>query len=367
VPDAFEDFSVITTESGIHLVCQNLQGSILYVRYDGDAWKTEHLLESREKHAVFKNITLKKIGNFIHLFYVVFSKENHILIHQLLGKPGGQPKVVDYIHDAEFSVCNHQTSDMTVLYRNSEKVYGTKKYRWSKKEFDAFVPLDCGCNLEHAVIMADKDENLSIAAYAKFDKFLNILYLTKNQISNDYAIAAIHLVSGTSEGLAFANCGDTLSLNWCENGLVMTSVCTNNKWSTPKKYIRGTTQENILYHLQSEAENFSSYGYRQDGKILLYITRDILEHPPKKESTKTPTATIKDSALKENIHTEYVKRSVYSADMAAIRKLLSGQNELIVELLKKISALEQEIKKPDSIAEDENQIDRLAAENIKKA
>ena len=54
------------------------------------------------------------------------------MVHQLLGDAAGQPKVVDYIQGTDFSVCSHQTSDLTLLYRNGEEVYGTKKFRWSR-------------------------------------------------------------------------------------------------------------------------------------------------------------------------------------------------------------------------------------------
>ena len=160
-----------------------------------------------------------------------------------------------------------------------------------------------------------------------------------------------------------ARVGGSLSISWCENGLVMTASMTeNNKWSTPKKYIKGTMQENVRYNIQSETECFATYGYQQDGRIMLYITRNILEHPPKEQNEepqkKQPTPIDTNSGA-------FVPRSVYAADMAALRKLLASQNDIIVEMLKKITALERTAFPSESIAEDDGQLDRLAAENAR--
>lgn len=367
LPNAFDDFCVIAAEKTMHAVCQDNSGAIVYLTSDGESWKEKRLLESRDKTPEFKNLTLKLIGNFVNLFYVIRSKDDSILVHQLLGETIGQPKVVDYITGTDFCVCSHRTSDLTVLYRSGDNIYGTKKFRWSRKDFDGFKPLDCGCNLEHAVVMADEDDNLEIAAYAAFDKFVNILFLTKNPQTDECAISAVHLVSGESEGLGLSNYGENLSISWCENGLVMTtSRSKNNKWSAPKKYIRGTTQENVLYHIQTEAESFSTYGYRQDGRIMLYITRDILEHPPGRRQQKAVSPQAQASPKQGTFSSEYVKRSVYSADMAAVRKLLASQNDIIVEMLKKITALERAVHGKETIAEDMGSFDRLAAENLKR-
>ncbi len=365
--DAFDDFYVTATEKNLHVVCQDLSGAIIYFTYDGETWKHRRLLESRDKTPAFKNLTLTLIGDFVNLFYVIHSKENTILVHQLLGEQTSQPKVVDYITGTCFCVCGHQTSDLTVLYRNGDNVCGTKKFRWSRKDFDGFQPLNCGCELDRAVVIADQDDNLQIAAYATFDKFENILFLTKSADTDECTISAVHLVSGESDGLALVSRGEGLSISWCENGLVMTtSIDENGKWSTPKKYIRGKTQENVLYRIQSETDSFSTYGYRQDGKIMLYITRDILEHPPVQKPQKRIVPQGQNPLKQQSYSSEYVKRSVYSADMAAVRKLLASQNDIIVEMLKKITALERTALGKNEIAEDENQIDRLAAANVKQ-
>lgn len=364
--DAFDDFSVAATEECLYAVCQDNQGAIVYFIFDGNSWRHERILETRDKKAEFKNLTLKAIGKFVNLFYVIRSKEDSILVHQLLGNPVGQPKVADYISGYEFSVCGHQTSDLTILYRNRDDIYGTRRFRWSKKDFEGFLPLECGCNLEHAVIIADANDDLCIAGYAAFDKFVNILFLKKEETSDTYVISAVHLVSGESEGLALSAYGGKLSISWCENGLVMTSACSEkNKWSAPKKYIRGTTQENVLFYIDTEIESFATYGCRQDGRIMLYITRDILEHPPKEKPVprKTPTAGKTDKNI--GVSREYVPRGVYSADMAAVRKLLASQNDIIVEMLKKITALERLAFQENKIAETPDQIDRLAAENMR--
>ena len=99
---------------------------------------------------------------------------------------------------------------------------------------------------------------------------------------------------------------------------------------------------------------------------MLYITRDILEHPPGRRQQKAVSPQAQASPKQGTFSSEYVKRSVYSADMAAVRKLLASQNDIIVEMLKKITALEQAVHGKETIAEDMGSFDRLAAENLKR-
>lgn len=348
LPNAFEDFCAAATNDALHVICQDEYGTILHFTFDGESWKSNHILNSRGKTPEFKNLTLKLVGNFINLFYVVHSKDDYVLVHQLLGEATSEPKAADYVADTDFFVCSHDNGDLSLLYKNSNKIYGIKQFRWSKKDFEVFCPLSCTCNLEHAVLSLDADENFQIAAYAVFDKLVNILFLNVNKISNKCAVSAIHLVSGKSEGLVISNFNDKLSVSWCENGLVMTADMYEGKWNTPKKYIRGTAQ-NILYSIQADTESFFTYGYRQDEKITLYLMNNILEHLPAKRN-KQHAATREQVIPKiQNYHRshiqaqEYVRHSVYAADITATRKLLKSQNDIIVEMLKKITALERAV------------------------
>lgn len=387
LPNAFDDFYAAATENALHVVCQNESGAVLHFTFDGKTWSMRRLLESRDKMPEFKNLTLMLIGNFVNLFYVIHSKNNYILVHQLLGEAADKPKAVDDINGTDFSVCNHSNGDLSLLYRNSDKLYGTKRFRWSRKDFDGFCPLDCGCNFKQAVISADCNDNLQIAAYAVFDKFVNILFLTKNAVTSECAMSAVHLVSGESEELALSEANGSLSISWCENGLVMTTSLFENKWSVPKKYIRGTTQKNVLYHVQSETESFFTYGYRQNGRIMLYLTQNILDQPPSGKAKqhhdilKQNFAISQEHGMQErqskqknifeqktafehpSFAPEYVRRSVYSADMAALRNLLKSQNDMIVEMLKKITALERAALEEHKSAEDMKQMNQSTAEN----
>ena len=382
--NATADFCVARAEKSIHAVCQDKEGSIWHFVFDGTKWHSRVLLESREKTAKDKHLTLITNGEFVHLFYTISVKEQTMLIHHLLGEGATEPQATDYTKESFFSACGHKNGDVTLLYKNADGVLGTRCYRWSKKAFEPFVPLDCGCDLNDAVLLADEDDTLKICAYATFDKFVNILFVKKDVYKNECTLAALHLVSGISEGLTLSKIEGILRISWRENGLVMTTKSVeDNKWSAPKKYIRSTSCENVLYHIESETEDFSTYGYMQDAKITLYNSHDILDLPPRSDAitkdAKDPFG--KSPSFKNNLFEpkppEFVKRSVYLTDMAAVRKLLAGQNDVVVEMLKKISALEEAMREkeallnqltknisPESLVENPDQIDRLAAENL---
>ncbi len=369
LPEAISDFSVVAAEQEIHIVCQDRKGSIYYIRFDGAKKTVHHLLESREKTSAFKNITLAKIGEFVNLFYVISSKEGFVLIHQILGETISSPKPVDYTKDTNFSLCNRKTSDLTLIYHSKEGVLGTKKFKWSKKEFEPFFPLEIGCDLTHEIVTCDNLDFLCIAGYASFDKFDNILFCKINEEKNDTNLSAVHLVSGTSEGLTFSSYDNFLCVSWLENGLVMTANLTkDNKWTNPKKYIRGNTQEIVLYHVETNSGHFASYGYKQDGKIVLYVTCDMLDSLPKRKSETNVLPHKKNDAENASYHAEYVRQSTYSRDLERIREFFTVRDNVTKELIKRINVLETKFKKETAIAEDMDAIDRLAAEgtnNIK--
>ncbi len=355
MPNAYDDFSAVATETKLHIVCQDHEGAIIYFTYDGQQWNTQRILESKRKTPERKNITLKLIGNFVNLFYAIHTKDAYLLVHQLLGETIGQPKIVDEMIGTEFSVCNHQTSDLTVFYQNSDNLCGTRKFRWSKKDFEEFCPLECSCVLEHAVILADKHDNLQIAAYATFEKFVNILFLTKHAQTGEMNIAAIHLVSGIADGLALSEIDGMPTISWCENGLVMsTTLSEDDRWPAPKKLIRSATQETVCYQIQAKKEHLISYGFMQENRQLFYLHRTKVEQLLQ-EHKKAPARA--QSALSA---ADYVTHSVYTADMAKVHALLEKQNEIIRKILKKITVPERTVCHTDEIVEDTQALDQLA-------
>ncbi len=360
----FEDFCVTKTDKFIHAVCQDSFGSIICFIFDGNEWKSKTILESRDKKAEFKNLKLFAMGNFINLFYVVNTKEGQILVHQILGENNSLPKAVDFICGNEFSVCECKTSDLVLLYKNRENEIGTRTFSWSKKSFGDFSELECNCDLEHPEIMCDKNDVLNIVGFASFDKFVNILHFTKSNFTYENKISAVHLVSGEADGLCISNYGNRKTISWCENGLVMTSSYgENKKWSAPKKYIKGTSQKNVIYNIKTGTESFSVYGYRQDGKIIFYIPCDILNNPPEDLSKKAGSESLEKKTLHQ---VQYVKLSKYLDDLSSLTKKISDLENKLNVLSKKISASEKADKVADLICEEPDQIDKLAAENSAK-
>ena len=341
---AEENFSATETEKYLHCVCSGKDG-ISYFLFDGSQWHTKKLTEQNNGTEGL-NLTLLSKDNFVHLLSVCKRDGETLLVHQLLGTGSSRPAVVDRMVGTDFSVSTKDNGDFTLLYQNGENIFGTKQFRWSEKRFDAFSPLDCGCALQNAVLLVEED-NLHIAAYATFDSFINLLFLTKNAISGDCRLSAVHLLSGEPGELCISKTDGTFTVAWCESGTVLRAHMTENgHWSVPQKFLRVTGRENVLYRLKNGTLCYDVFGYMKHGRILLYTSEELPEIQPSKQQASPsqnikehdkPSATIPESSENQM----YIKRSVYAADMASLRKLLAGQNDLIVELFKKISVLEQ--------------------------
>ncbi len=344
---AEENFSATATEKYLHCVCSGKEG-ISYFLYDGAQWHSKKLTE-QSSGTEGLNLTLLSKDNFVHLLSVCIRGGETLLVHQLLGTGGSHPAVVDRMVGTDFSVSARDNGDFTLFYQNGENIFGTKRFRWSEKRFDAFSPLDCGCALQNAVLLAEEDD-LHIAAYATFDSFVNLLFLTKNIVSGDCRLSAVHLLSGEPGALCISKVDSSFNVAWSESGTILRAhTMENGHWSAPQKFLRVTGRENVLYRLKNGSLCHDVFGYMKNGIIKLYTSEDLPEIQSPKQQTlpsEKPKDSHKPSAAipKATENQLYIKRSVYSTDMASLRKLLAEQNDMIVELFKKISALEQRQK-----------------------
>ena len=361
--DAEDDFSVAATEKHLHCVCRS-KDALWYFLFDGSIWRKRKISEG-EKSQTCHRLTLLTKGNFVHLLYVVQEEKESFLVHQILGDGVAKPVVADSICGTEFCVSPHGNGDFTLLYQNEENICGTKQFRWSQKAFDPFVPLDCGCDLKTPVLLASETE-LLIAAYAVFDQFVNILFLKKDIETGDCKMSAVHLVSGESEGLSLSGFGAHPTISWCEDGLVMSSYMDQDgHWTPPKKYVRGMERENVLYTVETGREHFTAYGYPMGGSIMLYAAKDLLEHPllagpSRKKSTDKTVPPINNAKTDATPDSLFVKRSTCTDNMAALRSMVVAQNDMILEILKKIAYLERQLTpSAEALAEDPDAIDRF--------
>ena len=338
-----DSFSATATETYLHCVCKCADG-VFYLLFDGTNWHTKKLMEKKDADNTSCH-TLLANGKFVHLLFSCKNNEQNLLVHQLLGYGGSHPTSVDEIGENNFCVSGEDNGDFTLLYANKEGDLGIRRFRWSEKKFEAFFPLQCGCKLRNAVLYA-KDNLLHIAAYAVFDSFINLLFLSKDITSDDTTLSAVHLLSGEAGPICLDNSSTHPAISWCESGTILRAQTTEKgHWSLPQKYVRATGRENVYCRVIGDTKCYDTFGYFKNGRMMLYTGEDLPETnitsvdktPKAFPSKKTAVSTTKESAEPEEI---YIRRSIYTADMAALRRLIEHQNHLIIELHKKILKME---------------------------
>jgi len=333
-----KDFFAAVTSRYLHMVYQE-KDSICYALYDGVRLHKKQLFASGR----VRGLKLISCGEFVHLFYTVLRDNESVFVHQLLGEGAKPPAVVMEVSEDAFSLHSHKNGDVTVLLTNKSGMQGILRYRWSKKGFEGFTPLDCGCYLSHPALFSEGDK-LYVAGLASFDRFVNLLCLEKDMAEEDCRLTAVHLLSSHCDGLCLS-CEDGVPhLRWCEGGLVMEShLGEKNHWSTPKRFLPGTGRENVLFHMETDGEKKDAFGYMMQGVPMFYSGEKLAELKQTPDSGNRPethssTQAASHPASKPSRHTPadeeclFVKRSVYAADMAAIRKVIDELNERVREM-----------------------------------
>ncbi len=290
LPEACEDFCVLSAAGQIHVVCQDKTGSILYLALENDTWRKTVLLESKAAAPYPKHFQLHAIGGFINLFYTIIYKEKHMLVHQIITAEDRPPTVIDRIHAAKplFSVQCHTGTDLTILYENEAGVTGTRLYRWSKKSFGSFMPIFPSANCLVRNFLSEKGGKIHYVAFQTVENIHNLIYFEKMPEGNYSQPITIYLDCPQNAAPILCRNKEKLYIVWQESGGIFSShlIEGDTKWSKPIRYMTPAGSEAFLYTISQNGKNHLAYGYPREHDVFLYASlelSDILtETPPLK-------------------------------------------------------------------------------------
>lgn len=319
---AESDFCVYATEKNIHIACQDSNGSVLYLTYDGVSWKKITLLESKSAKPYEKNFTMISMAGYINLLYVIENKERFALVHHTLIEGNG-PTIVDYIRKDEvpFFAVNCEETDFTLFYTNEEGVSGQRLYRWSQKAYQDFSPLYLK-DISVKFAQKDKSEKYSLVFTKQTGNVPSLIYAQADEKMNIGDECPVYLDCKNSIVPVISYYGEKEYIVWSEYGAVMASYKDDRgKWSKPVRYAKSSAGEAILYVICSDGKYEYFYGVPREHDIILYGTHDILKHPPKliKARALQKPENVTEESLKEQA--EHIKR-LYD-ELSAQKKILS--------------------------------------------
>jgi len=282
LPDGEEDFDVtVDNNDGIHLVCQNKNGDIIYITKNGDNWDAQTLMQSRSRKSSKKNFSVQRAGNWINIIYLLEYKNSYVITHQIIGSNNSTPDVLDYTN-GEFSVAKDSYNNIYVLYYSlTYKNIGYMVYTWSKKEWSQFTPLHIEGVVTVPHIFVDKSDTLHITGclneeviyyqgtVRNFGKGKNPIFIEKDNLYllwENPTDQKVHAACSTDFGKSFS----------------ITTEFMAGRFSTSKIYAVSYT----VYETSCNASR--CYGYTSDGTVKFYLAPDffnISRIPPKPQET----------------------------------------------------------------------------------
>lgn len=270
------DFSAALCGGKIQLVCQDKNGCIILLTYDGNPWQKTELLKSRSLKPHAKFFTLVPMGSLVNLFYVINHDNKTMLIHQILDGTSKSPEAVDYIQPVgiRYFVATGITSDINLMYRNENGVLGSRVYRWSHKSFMPFIPFPSGGNALTPFVYIDADKTLFCAPPA--DNTALTLFL-KNDAGELLKKQLSDFCSANSNPVIFVNKEKTI-VQWCDNGCIMSSVSYDGgiSFTKPVKYLKNAMQNICLFKADNGKNTAYCYGYSAENNVTFYTVPNFL-------------------------------------------------------------------------------------------
>lgn len=189
--EAVNDFAVMDTGFGdIGIVCQNKEGSIIFLREKNGSYLKTTLLNNRSQKPYDKYFDLKLHNNWIGLSYIIEYQDNNILSFQLLDKENEPPLAVDYVSDKKYFSFVNSGYDRIFFY-NKENEFGYKIFKWSKKNFIEYIKLNEG---EILSAICDFSDNYYIIYTLNSEFFLRVMENRELEFSyKDYPIDFLDL------------------------------------------------------------------------------------------------------------------------------------------------------------------------------
>lgn len=248
ISDVHNDYYVTIDNSDlIHILCQNIKGDIIYLRYYNYCWEKETILISGTYSNYNKYFCIVPGNKMLHFFFIVKNNENWLLVHQIKnGDKNYEPAVLDYIklESKPFTTCIDHNENIYVFYKaaNSScthvgyKKYDIKALKWN--QYSKIINMDQNCSIPN--VFMDNNCNIYLTWYCEKKDATNIMYqkltLDKTQPTEK------EILIGNADSIcfnpSFILLDDNLWLIWKTQYDIYT--CFSNdyglSWSKPLKY-----------------------------------------------------------------------------------------------------------------------------------
>lgn len=346
--NVFFDFSVLCDgQDNLHLVCQDMDGNVLYLAYHHEQWHKYTLMKSKTDGAYTKYFKLLLTGSHLQLFYTIRSGNKSLLVHQFPGDDK-DPVIVDVVRDSLrpfFVVCD-DFMNTWIYYQNIDSAFGCRMYSWSSKSLGDFIhtgETNCDCPF----VYLDEYSRHHIVCMQKG----SLLYLQRN---NHGEICEKKSVVATDTPVYLPIIlGDNkkLWLMWRQDNKAHYSVCPIDtlSWSSPSMFISPAGTQVQLFAFQKESICSYCWGYLDRGEIHLFAAGSpdkavTTEKRPTEPQIKPVGKDVEDFAARHL--GEFNKRPPMpepkprtSVDVTKINIMINSLNDQVNKLKKQVDRL----------------------------
>lgn len=268
--DAYPDFDLCQCGGALHIVCQNRDGDLIYLKNADGKWYKYTLLVSKTKGAYDKHFFLLPTGSCIQLFYTLRSGGKLLLAQQILGEgTQPQPSIVAPVKDGvqPFFAVADKEFDTFIYYQNEQGVLGCRTYKWSSKSLGGFEPV-FPASAETPCVSFDSFGRQHICSVSGKE----ILYRQRaldGAFTQEAHIPLSSAAAGLSPFLRFEE--DKIYIIWKQERNVMytTSVNDGESFCAPVRVLSSGSHP-VRFTLHTDSGRAFALGYFLGGEIKFY-------------------------------------------------------------------------------------------------
>ncbi|MBQ4528845.1 MAG: hypothetical protein II998_12325 [Clostridia bacterium] len=238
------EFDGICDDDGrLHFLIQTLDGSLVYIKFDGIDWKKYIVFKSKSKIARITNINLTEDKGILCGFYIIEHKDKIMLIKHIFSSSNlySTPEVIELLDiRKEYSICINKNSMTEVYCRNSNGDYIKKILDRSfcvktsqLLNFEKSVFSFCCVNNGYEII----------TAYTTIQKGYTALIVTTAAGGEKIITFAV----AKNCYLSLAAMGDFIIIRWNESNNLMECISKNAGRTFSKPKILGRKSERHKY------------------------------------------------------------------------------------------------------------------------
>ncbi|MBQ4110392.1 MAG: hypothetical protein IJC74_05860 [Clostridia bacterium] len=116
--NAVFDFDVSWTDGGFSVICQNDEGSIIYLKEKNGIFLKNTLFYNKNGITYKKYFKILIKDNIVNAFYIINIKEKNMLVYHRKITENSRPEIIDYVTDCNYYAYIDSENNINVVYNN---------------------------------------------------------------------------------------------------------------------------------------------------------------------------------------------------------------------------------------------------------